>query len=150
MSVLYISGQNPAVPGRLLIILCRLDFFPSLIVYLVVAFVSSAILAIIVDFLVFRPLRNKQSTALTLMIASIGVSFVVRFMIDEFYGSNLLSLQIPGQPGLNSIKLFIIILAVVFVVILDLIITRTKLGKAMRAVSDNPKLAQASGISLYR
>ncbi len=136
--------------GKLLgINLVFIPFLPLLAIYLVTAFISSAILALIVDFLVFRPLRNRNATPRTLMIASIGVSFMIRVLLTDTYSQGFSQhvIQIIGQPRLYDLHTVIIVLGVLFVIILDLLITKTKLGKGMRAMADNPDLAQTSGIS---
>jgi branched-chain amino acid transport system permease protein len=83
------------------------------------------------------------------MIASIGVSFMIRVLLTDTYSQGFSQhvIQILGQPRLYDLHTVIIVLGVLFVIILDLLITKTKLGKAMRAMADNPDLAQTSGIS---
>ncbi len=123
------------------------SFYVLLIVDLIVTFIISGLLALTIDYLVFRPLRARKATPMTLMIASIGVSFIIRALLSNTYGTIQRVLRIENQPRLNEIKIIVIILALFFAVVLDLIIRKTKLGKAMRAMADNPDLAQASGIS---
>ncbi len=126
-----------------------IPFIPLLIVNLAVACLASAFLALVVDFLVFRPLRARDATPMTLMIASIGVSFIIRVLLTDAFSQSFSqhSLQILGQPTLYDLHVLVIIIGIIFVIMIDLLITRTKLGKAMRAMADNPDLAQASGIS---
>ena len=127
-----------------------IPFLPLLGVILITAFIASALLALIVDFIVFRPLRARKAAPSTLMIASIGVSFVIRVILTDTYTNLPKSLQIIGQPRLYDLHVVIIVFGLMFVILLDLLITRTKLGKAMRAMADNPNLAQTSGISKGR
>ncbi|PWI47457.1 hypothetical protein CEE45_11625 [Candidatus Heimdallarchaeota archaeon B3_Heim] len=152
------SGLEPLISGLITILegfiskalginLVIIPFLPLLGIILITAFIASAILALIVDFIVFRPLRARKAAPSTLMIASIGVSFVIRVILTDTYTNLSKSLQIVGQPRLYDLHVVIIVLGLVFVIFLDLLITRTKLGKAIRAMADNPNLAQTSGIS---
>ena len=134
--------------GNLLINMEQYGFYAALTMYLVSAFIFSALIAVIGEFLVFRPLRKKKATPITLMIASIGVSIILRFTITQLYGAQLKTLTFSGQPGLQTLKFIAIIFGVIFVILLELLITKTKIGTAMRAMADNPTLAQASGIPL--
>ena len=152
------SGLEPLISGIITILedfisqvlginLVIIPFLPLLGIIFITAFLASSILALIVDFLVFRPLRARKAAPSTLMIASIGVSFVIRVILTDTYTNLPKSLQIIGQPRLYDIHVVVIVLGLVFVILLDLLITRTKLGKDMRGMADNPNLAQTSGIS---
>ena len=122
-------------------------FIPDIVLFILVSFIASGILALIGDFFVFRPLRNRNAEPFTFMIASIGLSIIVRFMISSVFGVDSRGVIIENSPLLNVVKYMIILLAVIFVVLLELLLRKTKIGKAMRAMSDNPKLAQVTGIS---
>jgi branched-subunit amino acid ABC-type transport system permease component len=125
-----------------------LGFFPTLSLFIVFAFIFSALAALISDFFVFRPLRNKNAEPVTLMIASIGLSLVLRFTLSGYFGQAAAAITIGGAPYLNVVKAIVIFTGVLFVVLLELLLQKSKLGKAMRAMADNPTLAQASGIPL--
>jgi branched-subunit amino acid ABC-type transport system permease component len=149
LGTVFLALEDIPVFGSIVTIIKTVpeSFYVLLIVDLMVTFLVSGILALVIDFLVFRPLRARNATPMTLMIASIGVSFIIRSLLSNTYGTIQRVLRIEGQPRLNEIKIIVIVCALLFAIILDLVITRTKLGKAMRAMADNPDLAQASGIS---
>lgn len=99
----------------------------------------------------------KDSSRITLLIASIGLSFLLRNGIRLIWGSDLQTYGLRLQRGIafwglniTVVQLGIMIAAVVFLGCLYLILTRTMLGKCLRAVSDNPGLAGVMGISLRR
>ncbi|MHA2364947.1 MAG: branched-chain amino acid ABC transporter permease [Candidatus Hodarchaeales archaeon] len=123
-------------------------FIPSLSLFIIIAFISSAIIALISDFIVFRPLRNKNAEPVTLMIGSIGLSLILRFLMSDVFGQGAKAITISGSPYLNVIKVIVIIIGAIFVILLELMLKKTKFGKAMRAMADNPTLAQACGIPL--
>ncbi len=118
----------------------------------VAAFFLTGILGIATDRLVFKKLRNNGSNVISMMIASIGIGLVVRQSIQEKWGPNQLwyeldtrTLEIFGA-AITDMQVYIILISIALILILHFMFTRTKLGKAMRGVSDNPQLAMASGI----
>ncbi len=127
----------------------------SLILGVIVAFVLTGLLGVISDILVFRRLREKEATRTSIMIASIGLGLVVRHLIQGIWGpwvrwynyKEAGSLEILGGR-ITAIESWTILTALVLMFSLHLLLTNTKLGKAMRATSDNPALALASGIDI--
>lgn len=116
------------------------------------AFFLTGALGIILDTLVFKKLRKKESDVISMMIASIGIGLVVRQSIQEIWGPQIrwydLNLQTYNLFGgwITNMQIYIIISSVLLIFFLHFMFTKTKLGKAMRGVSDNPQLAMASGI----
>jgi branched-chain amino acid transport system permease protein len=104
----------------------------------------------------WRPLRKRGIGIVQLMIVSIGLSLTVRYVIQFFIGGG--TEQLPGFDA-PKINLFgavalsttdLISMAISIVVILAFAywLLKTKTGKATRAISDNPDLAEASGIDV--
>jgi branched-chain amino acid transport system permease protein len=106
----------------------------------------------------WRPLRRKGTSLTSMMIVSIGVSILLRFFWQYVYGGRLHAYaQYATQPrkhlGLFDMTprgLTIIGLCLVILVGLALFLLRTRLGKAIRAVSDNADLASSTGINTDR
>lgn len=107
------------------------------------------------DALLWRPLRKKRIGLTQMMIVSIGLSMVVRYFLQmEFGGDTKVLTQgatwnILGvsEPAVNVICAG---LSVVVLVGYTLFLTKTRIGKATRAVSDNPSLAASTGIDVER
>lgn len=105
---------------------------------------------------IWKPLRRKGLGLVQVMIVSIGLSLALRYVIQMFIGGR--TQQLPGLvsatiPGLGPIRLTItdvVSMGVSIVVILVFAwwLMRTRIGRATRAVSDNPSLAAASGIDV--
>jgi len=141
---------------------------------LLLAFVIAGITALISDFLVFRPLRKRDSSPETLMISSIGVGIVIRNVISLFYGGKsqyfrwydfsgnnvsntitLPSIQLGARKNFLAfgtwnlpIGYFVtIIVTAILVGGLIYMLQSTKIGKALRATADNKDLAESSGIN---
>ncbi|APZ43294.1 branched-chain amino acid ABC transporter permease [Acidihalobacter ferrooxydans] len=132
-----------------------LSFGWPFILALIFAAVMTSVLALVVDWLVFRILR-KSNIQVALVIASFGASLLLRNLIvvifgpePEYYSDNI---QIAKEilPGVRVTpdQLFVVGLSIVLVIVLHLFMTRTKLGKAMRATADNTALAQVTGINI--
>ena len=121
------------------------------------SFVGGLVLALVLDWLLFRPLR-KSDVAVALVIASFGASLMLRNVIvfvwgsqPEYYTRSIAIAQevLPGVR-LSANEIFVVVLTAVLMVALHLFLTRTRLGQQMRAVSDNPALAQVTGIDVRR
>jgi branched-chain amino acid transport system permease protein len=106
----------------------------------------------------WRPLRRKGISLTSMMIVSIGVSIFLRYFWQYVYGGRLHAYaQFATQPrkhlGLFDMTprgLTIVALCLVILIALALFLLRTRLGKAIRAVSDNPDLASSTGINTDR
>lgn len=125
----------------------------------VIALIGSAILtsglALLADWLVFRPLR-RSNIQVALVFASFGASLLLRNFIvilfgpDPHYYNHEIQITREILPGIRMTpdQIFVVVLAIVMVVGLHLFLTRTRLGKAMRATADNIALAQVTGINI--
>ncbi|HSO20833.1 MAG TPA: branched-chain amino acid ABC transporter permease, partial [Desulfosarcina sp.] len=107
------------------------------------------------DWLVYRPLRRRSS--ISLLIASIGLAYFLRNVIRFFWGSDLMTFDLSLSRGIMVAGLFVtrtqlmmVAAALFFMTVLWLVLTRTHLGKSLRAVSDHPELAEIMGIDLKR
>ncbi len=118
----------------------------------VVAFLLTGVLGMATDRLVFKKLRNNGSNIISMMIASIGIGLVLRQTIQEIWGPNQVWYELKTQTydvfggAITDMQVYIIAISTTLIFILHFMFTKTKLGKAMRGVSDNPQLAMASGI----
>ena len=132
-----------------------LTFGWGFILVILLAAALTAVLAIVVDILVYRVLRRSDIVA-TIVIASFGASLMLRNVVVLFWGpqpeyySNEIAIAKPILPGVRvtTDEIFVVVLAAVLMVALHLFLTRTPAGKAMRAVSDNALLAQVTGVNV--
>ncbi len=123
------------------------------------AFIPALLLTMILglgtDRFVFRPLR--QANRLTLLIASLGVSFLLRNGAQFFWGAEIRTYGFEIKRGMRfwgvsitSNQVAIIIASLVCIILLYLLFYRSRLGKSMRAVSDSLELARVVGIDSKR
>lgn len=121
-----------------------------------IAVILSGVLGLIMDMALWRPLRRRRVGVVQLMIVSIGLSLAMRYTYQFFIGGGTLQLpgaateKIPlfGVVQMSVIDMVSIAISVVMIVAFALWLTRSRLGKATRAISDNPSLASASGIDV--
>ena len=106
----------------------------------------------------WRPLRRRGTGLIAMLVISIGLSILGRYVLLYLAGGNRqkyeqFGTQTPFEIGPVSMvprDLWIIGLSVVTLVLVALAVQRTKTGKAMRAVADNRDLAESSGIDVDR
>jgi branched-chain amino acid transport system permease protein len=110
------------------------------------------------DLAIWRPLRRRGTGLVAALVVSIGLSLALRYLIQIFFGGRSRAYvgyqdQRAIDYGLFSLTnraLTSIIISIVVLVLVALMLQRTKIGKAMRAVSDNRDLAASSGIDVDR
>jgi branched-subunit amino acid ABC-type transport system permease component len=119
------------------------------------ALVITALIGLAQNRFVFEPLRHGNR--ITLLIASIGLSYFLRNAIRLVWGSDLQTYGLMPTRGIEfaglsitSAQITMMAAAVLFLGILYIILTRTILGKSLRAVADNMALAQIMGISIKK
>jgi len=131
-----------------------LTFGYGLIIATLLAAVIIALLSVALDRLIYRPLRRRRSGIVIFAIASLGVAIVVRSLMFIIWGpdprvyvSGIHRAQsYPFGIVLKTDQVFIFAVAVALAALMYLLLFHTKLGKAMRAIADNPDLARVSGI----
>lgn len=108
--------------------------------------------------ILWRPLRRRRTGLIAAMIVSIGLAIVLRYGIALVFGSGPQTyLQFAGQEGIaigpfnTTPKALILgVLAAIALAITVIWLKSSRIGKATRAVSDNPALASATGIDVER
>lgn len=118
-----------------------------------VSIFATSILVLVADWLLFRPLRNKNASRITMIMAAFGLSLMGRNLITLIAGSEpkYFSFYIPKAVSIFGLKITpdeiaMIGITSVAVLILHVFLTRTTLGKCMRATAENPTLARINGI----
>ena len=136
---------------------------PLGIALLPLAMVITSVAALGLDRGFYAPLRRKGAKPVTLLIASIGVTLMLQGVIRLFYGTStrtffetepkdIFRFDMSWAGGSRPItvtepQLWMFVLVAVAVLALHFFLTRSRLGKGMRAMADNPDLAQVSGIN---
>ena len=124
---------------------------------MLVGAVGTIIGMLIAEYLLWKPMRARRASDTTLIIISIGLALFVRNGILFLYGGSNQQYQLPivralefGDLRIAYNRIIVVGLTIVAITTLHLILTKTKMGKAMRAVADNIDLARVSGIDVDR
>jgi branched-subunit amino acid ABC-type transport system permease component len=141
--------------GAYLAFVCNTILHLPLLLSAAIAAFGLAAIAVVVDRLVFSPLRER--TAITLLVASMGVSFVLENIARFTFGNSARSFEAPIIHSqrilglrINFEQIVTAATALGGMLLVYVILRHTPLGRAMRAVSDNPALAAVRGIDRER
>jgi branched-chain amino acid transport system permease protein len=122
--------------------------------------VVAILLALFIDRVAYKPIRDRSG--ITLLITSIGIAFALRYLILFVFGGarrgvtasgavpTIAVPMVDGTVNINLHEVSLVVVAVVLMLGLHLLLQRTKLGKAMRAMADNEDLARITGIPTER
>ena len=131
----------------------------SLLLALVVAMGVAGVSAVVIDKLIFARIRARAD-ALSMVFASFGVALILRNVIalvfghhPQLYSQDIAIARVLSFDPLILIKpdqVFVLGAALVLMAAFHLVLTRTTFGYALRAVGENPALAQVSGVNLKR
>ncbi len=121
----------------------------------VLAILLAGVLGVVIDRLVYKPLRKRKASNLILLIASFGVFIFIENLIAMLYGNQILTIRTgPIREGyhvlaavITPIQITILVVSLVLTILLWTFIKKAKLGKAMRAVADDPVAASVVGIN---
>ncbi|MGD8437749.1 MAG: branched-chain amino acid ABC transporter permease, partial [Syntrophobacterales bacterium] len=136
-----------------------LSFGWRMLLALPFAMVVVGALSLFFDRVIFRKLRLKGSGVVILAMASLGASFIIRMIVlilwgadYRFYRPGLLrpALGLPLGVKIRPDQILILLIVFFLVSALHFFLQKTKMGKAMRATSDNMDLARISGIDTER
>ncbi len=141
--VAFLLGTNLGVP---------------LLAAIPLAVIISGVFGWAMDAGLWRPLRHKGLGLVQLMIVSIGLSLTLRYVFQYYIGGG--TLQLPGSAEaefnvfgavtMSWIDVASMAMSVIVLVVFALWLLYSRMGKATRAISDNPSLAAASGIDVDR
>ncbi len=125
---------------------------------------ASAITAIILERIAYRPLRRRNAPRLAFLISAIGMSlFLQELVAVTFFGHSALGRTPSGIFALHKETLFhlfdanirsdqvlVVVAAFVMMIALDQFVQRTRLGRGVRAVSQDMETAQLMGVNIDR
>ncbi len=136
---------------------CVLLFNLSLIPSIIIAMVLCAVLGVVTEKVAYKPLRNAPRIAV--LITAIGVSFLLEYVMVYFFKANSRTYPTDffsfGSATIGGItipidKMVVAGITIALMILVQIIIKKTKLGKSIRAVSSDQDAAQLMGISVDR
>jgi branched-chain amino acid transport system permease protein len=115
----------------------------------------AGLLGIAIDRAVYYPLRKHNAPNLVYLIASFGVFIFIQNLLQLIFGAQILTLRTgPVKEGhhiletvITDIQILIIVVSLILVLLIWLFVQKSKVGKAIRAVSDDPIGARVVGIN---
>ena len=143
------NSAPPSVGGMLL----------YMVIGLVAAIVVSGLVALTVELVAYRPLRRRNAPPLAFLITAIGASLTISEVTGVLTHRNqrgvppiieAKAIITVGNTTITNLQLLIIVLALVMMFVLDRFINRSRLGRGIRAVAQNPDSAALMGVNKSR
>jgi neutral amino acid transport system permease protein len=143
--------------GAFMAFVVNVTWGAPMVVAVLFAMVMTALLGIIVELILWKPMRAKGAGIISLFITSIGVALVLRHLIflnwgasPQRYDVDVFQVYDFGVIRLSLTQILVITVAASAIVVVGLMLAKTTLGKSMRALSDDPQLASVAGIDTDR
>ncbi len=118
---------------------------------------ATALLAVVFDAVLWRPLRHRRAGFMSLFLASIGLALVLRQALllaagpqARAFKVNPYKVYVVGSVRLSEAQFITIVVAAVAIVLIGLFLSRTTLGQTMRAMADDRALAAIAGVNVPR
>jgi branched-chain amino acid transport system permease protein len=128
----------------------------DLVVALLVGMVAASLTALIVERIAYRPLRKRNAPRLAFLITAIGASFSIQYIIFLIRGPNpepAITMFIPTPifdvfgAIVDNQQIIIIVAALVMMIVTDQFIRRSRTGRGIRAVAQDPDTATLMGVN---
>jgi len=123
---------------------------------IILSLLATAVVGFLVDFIGLRKLRKDNAPRMSGLITTMGISIIIENIIRVWIGTE--TKHFPnflyfgkfhiGNAIVTSTQVFIFLISIFLMGILSLIVYKTKIGKSMRAVSQNPVAAKLMGINV--
>ncbi|MCR4265649.1 branched-chain amino acid ABC transporter permease [Nitratireductor sp. ZSWI3] len=157
-AALALSSALGALSAGLLEPIAPFSFGWALPLAGLVAVALTGLLALAVDAILFGRLRHRRSSIIVMVMASFGAALTLRSLIEfaftskPAYFTRELQIALPLGQGMRATpdQLLSLALAAILVIGVHLLLTRTAIGRSMRAVSENQALAGVVGVDVRR
>jgi neutral amino acid transport system permease protein len=143
--------------GAYFALVANVTWGQPMVVACLFAMAATAVLGVVLELILWRPMRRTGAGLVSLFITSIGLALVLRAAVFLIWGSqprrynvNVFQVYTIGSIRLSLSQIAAIAIAFVAIILVGLVLARTRWGKAMRALSDNRSLASVSGIDVDR
>ncbi|MER6631934.1 branched-chain amino acid ABC transporter permease [Streptomyces sp. NPDC000987] len=128
----------------------------ALVAIMIIAMIATGTFGMVLERVAYRPLRSAPR--LSVLITAVGASFALEYGIAVAFGPNPEVYQIGVGAGaldlagahLTYAQLAMMVIAVVLMVALDTLVRKTRSGRAMRAISQDPKACLLMGVNVDR
>jgi branched-chain amino acid transport system permease protein len=154
----FAHGEILTLAGLLTYYLSAIAGLPVLVASPLAVILGAVISGFLQDKYLWKPLRRRGTGLIAMLVVSIGFAIFLRYFFLFIFGGDTRQLpQYAGQAGLElglvnitPKSILTSAIGVLFIIGATLWLLRTRMGKASRAVADNPALASASGIDVQK
>ena len=154
----FAHGEILTLAGLLTYYLSAIAGLPVLVAAPLAVILGAVISGFLQDKYLWKPLRRRGTGLIAMLVVSIGFAIFLRYFFLFIFGGDTRQLpQYAGQAGLElglvnitPKSILSSAIGVLFIIGATLWLLRTRMGKASRAVADNPALASASGIDVQK
>ncbi len=143
--------------GAYMAYLVNVTWGMPLVAAIFLAMVMTAVLGLLSERVMWRPMRAKGAGWLQLMLMTIGLAFLIRSAIQWFWGTEIRTLDVNITDSVEFLglrigqtELVVVVVGIAVLLAVGLIVRFTLLGKRMRALSDDMALAEVAGIDTRR
>ncbi len=127
-------------------------FFPSLLV----GTLLTGLLTMLIDWTGLKPLRKKNASGIAALVTTIGLSYIIQTLLTIAFNSQLRNFPAIfdygafqfGKIAISSQQIMVAVISLIMLLVLSLLVNKTKVGLAMRAVEQNPTAALINGINI--
>jgi len=123
----------------------------------ILAMLATALLSIVLEFVLWKPVRARNAGFMSLFLVSIGLALVLRHVIylvagpqPRTYSVDPYKVYVIGSARLSGAQGIAIVVAGIGIVLLGILIAKTGVGRMMRALADDLPLAAVSGVRTNR
>lgn len=147
----FAHGSVAMVGAYIAFVLTMTSFQMPFAVAFLLSMILTAILGILIEKVAYKPLRNAPKLAP--LTTAVAVSFVLDAAVMILLGTEIKTFTMQyevysiGPVFITSVQIIIIAASLLFMLILHLLLSGTKIGKSIRAVADNLDLAKITGIN---
>jgi neutral amino acid transport system permease protein len=143
--------------GALAAYACNGPLGRGIVVSVLVGMLATAVLSVVLDAVLWRPLRARRAGFMSLFLASIGLALVLRQVLLLAYGPqpqqydvNPYKVYVIGSVRLSQAQMITILVATGAILAIGLFLSRSTIGRTMRALADDRALAAIAGIDVGR
>ncbi|USQ75159.1 branched-chain amino acid ABC transporter permease [Ornithinimicrobium cryptoxanthini] len=124
-----------------------------------IIFVVGGLLGVVIERVAFRPLKNRPDATFAGLISSIALAGMFIALLQWRYGPNTRRFPVDSFPSttfevfgaqMTLLQVAILVISIVLMVALSLLVARSRLGRGMRAIAENPTAARVLGINVDR
>ena len=129
-----------------------------LVISVLLAIGATAVLGSVMEIAVYKPLKRKGSSALVLLLASLGLYIVLQNIISLVFSDDIKTIR-SGEVSegiyflgarITSIQILIISVSIATLIVLLILIKKTNFGRILRAIANDSELARLSGVESDR